>query len=78
MPPFNQGKHALFGYLSILTCILEWGVVRCKFKNGHHEDMCLKYIGLHAHNLLIVLDSTINKLGGPMWPSYGSMPVDFD
>ena len=32
-------------------------------KNGHQKDMCLKEIGLHAQNMLIVLGSIVNIIG---------------
>lgn len=40
-------------YLDWPPC-LEWHVVGCESKNGHHKDMCFNKIGLHVQNMLIV------------------------
>ena len=32
----------------------------CISENEHYKDMCLKEVGLHAHNLLTTVGSTIN------------------
>ena len=40
------------------------GVVKCGSKNGHQKYMCPKAIALYAQNMSIVLDSTINIMGG--------------
>ena len=45
------------------TPIFEWCVVRCGSKNGYQKDMCLKEIGLHAQNMIIILDSIVNVIG---------------
>ena len=45
----------------------------CISENEYHKDVCLKEVGLHAHNLLTIVGSIINIRGGgggPMWPSY--------
>ena len=42
-------------------------MVRCGSKNGHQKDLCLIKIGLHAQNLLTILDSTINIIGGGLY-----------
>ena len=60
----------------------EWYMVTCRPKNGHHNDTCLEEIRLHAHNTLILLRSTINKLvgggGGAIWPfnENENLPLD--
>ena len=47
------------------TPILEWCLVRCGFKNRHHEDiMCLKEIGLCVQIFLTILGPTVNIIGG--------------
>ena len=56
--------HDLITYLSP-THIFESYVVRIGFKDGYSKDMCSKEIGLHAHNILTILDSTINVIGEP-------------
>ena len=33
-------------------------------KNGHKQDISLKEIGLRAQNLLIILRSTVSRIGG--------------
>ena len=48
----------------IETAIFEWCVVGCGSKNGYQKNMCLKEIGLHAQNLLTILGSIINIIGG--------------
>ena len=58
--------------------MIGWWVVRCRSKNGHLKDMCLIEIGLCAQNVLTILGSIVNILGGPMRPSYDSPLVDFD
>ena len=42
----------------------EWCVVRCGSKNEHKKDMCLKEVGLHAQNVITILDSVDNIVGG--------------
>ena len=39
-------------------------MVRCGSKNGHQKDMCLKEIGLRAQNMLTILGSIVNIIGG--------------
>ena len=51
------------------TPIFEWWLVRCGSRSGHQKDMFLKEIELCAQNLL-------TYLGGPMWPSYGSLSME--
>ena len=46
-------------YLNWIS-IFEWYVVMCGSKNGYQKDMCLTKIGLHAHNMITILDSTVN------------------
>ena len=46
------------------TPIFEWWVVRCRIKNEHQKDMCLKEIGLQAQNVLTILSSKVNTIGG--------------
>ena len=41
-------------------------MVRCGSKNGHQKDV-LRKIGLHAHNVLTVLDSIINIIEGHLY-----------
>jgi hypothetical protein len=44
--------------------IFEWWVVRCRSKDGHQKDMCLKEIGLHAQYWLTILGSIVNIVEG--------------
>ena len=46
------------------TPIFEWYVVRCGSKNRYQNDLCLKEIGLHAQNMVTILGSTVNIIGG--------------
>lgn len=46
------------------TPIIEWFIVRCGSKNGYQKDMCLKVIGLCAHNILTILGSIVYMIGG--------------
>ena len=39
-------------------------MVECECKNGYQKNMCLKEIGLHTPNLLTILGSIINIIGG--------------
>ena len=39
-------------------------MVSCGSKNGHQNDMSLKEIGLHAHKLLPMLGSILNRIRG--------------
>ena len=47
------------------TAILEWCVVKCGCKNRHQQDMF--EIGLQAQNMLTVLHSTVNIIGGNLY-----------
>lgn len=40
--------------------IFDWSVIRCGSKNKHHNDMCLKEIGLRAQNLLTIQGLVVN------------------
>ena len=53
----------LVAYLN-RTPILEWFVVWCGSKNKYQKDMCLKEIGLHPQNMVIILNLIININGG--------------
>ena len=48
------------------TSIFEWYVVRYASRNGRHKDVCLNEIGLCAHNMLTILGSIINIIGGDL------------
>ena len=49
----------------IWTLIFEWYVVRSGSKNGHQKGlMCLKEIGLRTQNMLTILQSIVNMIGG--------------
>ena len=48
------------------TPIFKWYVVKCGSKNGYQKDMSLKDIELFAQNLLIILGSIFNIIGGDM------------
>jgi hypothetical protein len=39
-------------------------VVECGSKIGHQKDTCLKEVTLRAQNVLIILGSIINFVGG--------------
>ena len=39
-------------------------MVRCGLKNIYQKDMCLKEIGLHAQNIVIILGSIVNIIEG--------------
>ena len=45
------------------TLVFEWCVIKCGCKNIHQKDMRLKEIRLHAHRLLMILDSIVNIIG---------------
>ena len=32
------------------------------FKNGQPKDMCLKEVGLHAHNILTIMGLVVNVI----------------
>ena len=42
-------------------------MVRCGSKNEHLKDMCLQDTGIHAQNILTILGSIINMIGGPLY-----------
>ena len=46
------------------TLIFEWYVVRGGSKNGPQKDMYLNKIGQHVQNMLTILDSIVNNIGG--------------
>ena len=46
------------------TPIFEWCVARIGSKNGYPKDMSLEEIRLHAENMMTILGSTINIIGG--------------
>ena len=46
---------------------LEWCVVRCGSKHGHHKNMCLENTGLNAQDLLTILASIVNIIGRPTY-----------
>ena len=48
----------------IWTLIFEWCVVRRESKNGHQKDMCLKEIELCVQNMLTIIGSIIDMIGG--------------
>ena len=48
----------------IQTPILDWYVVKCGSKNRHQKDMCSKYIGSLAQNMLTILGSKVNMIVG--------------
>ena len=37
-------------------------MVRCGYKNGGKKDRCMKEIGLHAQNMITILDSIVNVI----------------
>ena len=41
------------------TPLCEWYVVRCGFKNGYQEDICLKEIRLCVQNMITIIDLDI-------------------
>ena len=46
------------------THVLEWHVLGPCTKNGYPKDKCLKQIGVHAYNTMIILGLIINISGG--------------
>ena len=44
--------------------LFEWNVVTWGSNNGYQKDTCLKEIGLCAQNVLIILGSICNIIGG--------------
>ena len=49
------------------TLIFEWYVVWCGSKNKYQKDTCLKEIGLHAQNMITIVASIIDLLGGNLY-----------
>ena len=49
------------------TPILERCMVGCQSKNGHHKNMYWKMIGLHAQNLLTILNTIVNMCRGDFY-----------
>lgn len=39
-----------------------------QFQDGHKKDVSSKTIGIHAWNVLITLNSTIDAIGESTWP----------
>ena len=64
----NKSKVSHFKLVThmIRMCVFEWCVVRC----GSRMDTkkCVFLIGLHAQNLLTILGSIINIVGGEWEP----------
>jgi hypothetical protein len=57
------------------TPTFEWWVVRFRIKNGHQKEMCSKEIGLQAQNVLTILSSIVNTIGGTyvtLWLTFRS------
>ena len=48
----------------IWTPMFEWYVVWCGSKNWHPKEICLNEIGLRAQNMLTILGSRVNMIGG--------------
>ena len=46
------------------TPIFESYVVRCGSKNGYQKDVCVIEIGLRVKNLITILGSKANMIGG--------------
>ena len=59
---------------------IEWGVVGCGSKNKHRKDiMCLKEMALCAQNMLTILGSIVNIIGGTyIWPCDEHKNLHFD
>ena len=49
------------------TLVFEWYVIWRGLKNKYKKDMCLKEIGLCAQNMITILSSTINIIGGDLY-----------
>jgi hypothetical protein len=71
----RQGNRACFRYYLNQTPISEWWLVWCISMYRHHKEM-LKRDWTCAQKNLTILGSIVNI--GPVWPSYGSLLVDFD
>jgi hypothetical protein len=50
------------------TPIFEWYVIRWGSKNAYWKDMCSKKIGLCGQNMITILGSIVNMIGGPVLP----------
>ena len=48
----------------IRTPIFEWYGVWCGSETGYQKAMCLKEIGLRAPDMMTILDSIFNIIGG--------------
>ena len=48
----------------IWTPTFEWYVVRCGSSNEHPHNMCLEVFVLHPQNILTILPSMVNMIGG--------------
>jgi hypothetical protein len=46
------------------TPTFEWYVIRCGSKNTQQKDLCVKGVGLHVQNMMIVGGSIVNIIGG--------------
>ena len=44
--------------------ILEWYVVWCGSKDANQIEKCLREIKLHAQDMIIILESIVNIIGG--------------
>jgi hypothetical protein len=49
------------------TPIFEWCVARVGSKNGCPKDMSFEEIRLHAQNMMTILGSTMNIIGGTLY-----------
>ena len=63
------------------TPTFEWWVVRYRSKNRYQEEKRLKnewttYSGFVNHSRLNSHHNWVG--GGPMWPTYGSLSVEFN
>jgi len=48
------------------TPLFDWCMDGCKSKNRHHKDVCRKELGVHAQNLLTILDALVTNIEGPV------------
>ena len=59
--------------------IFEWYVISCGFKIGNQKgDMCSQGIGLCAQNMLAIVGSIVDMIGGPIWPFNEHEKLHFD
>lgn len=49
------------------TFIFEWLMIWCGSKNGYQKICVPKDIGLYARNMINILSSIMNIIGGPSW-----------